>query len=37
MVVLDRADWLSWLDLTRLEAEFLRTLPTGSLVVERVR
>ena len=26
MVVLDRADWLAWLDLTRPEAELLRPL-----------
>ena len=37
MVVLDRADWLNWLDLTRPEAELLRPLPVGSLVVEQVR
>jgi putative SOS response-associated peptidase YedK len=37
MVVLDRADWLAWLDLTRPEAELLRPLPTGSLAVEQVR
>jgi hypothetical protein len=27
MVVLDRADWLSWFDLTRPEAALLRPLP----------
>jgi putative SOS response-associated peptidase YedK len=37
MVVLDRADWLAWLDLTRPEAELLRPLPPGSLAVEQVR
>jgi putative SOS response-associated peptidase YedK len=37
VVVLDRADWLAWLDLTRPETEPLRPLPAGSLVVEQVR
>jgi putative SOS response-associated peptidase YedK len=37
VVVLDRADWLAWLDLTRPEAELLRPLPVGSLLVEQVR
>jgi putative SOS response-associated peptidase YedK len=37
MVVLERADWLAWLDLTRPEAELLRPLPPGSLAVEPVR
>jgi putative SOS response-associated peptidase YedK len=37
MVVLDRADWLAWLDLTRPESELLRPLPAGSLTVEQVR
>ena len=37
VVVLDRADWLAWLDLTRPEGELLRPLPAGSLSVERVR
>jgi putative SOS response-associated peptidase YedK len=37
MVVLERADWLPWLDLTRLEAELLRPLPAGNLSVEQVR
>jgi putative SOS response-associated peptidase YedK len=37
MVILDRADWLAWLDLTRPEAELLRLLPAGSLAVEQVR
>jgi putative SOS response-associated peptidase YedK len=37
MVVLDRADWLAWLDLTLPESELLRPLPAGSLAVEQVR
>jgi putative SOS response-associated peptidase YedK len=37
MVVLERRDWVAWLDLTRPEAELLRPLPAGSLQVERVR
>jgi putative SOS response-associated peptidase YedK len=37
VVVLDRADWLAWLDATRPEAELLKPLPAGSLVVEQVR
>ena len=37
MVVLDRADWMAWLDLTRPEADLLRALPAGSLNVEQVR
>ena len=37
VVVLERADWLAWLDLTRPEAELLRPLPAGSLVVEQAR
>ena len=37
MVVLDRADWLAWLHLTRPESELLRPLPAGSLAVEQVR
>jgi putative SOS response-associated peptidase YedK len=37
MVVLERADWLACLDLTRPEAELLRPLPAGSLAVEQVR
>ena len=37
MVVLERSDWIAWLDLTRPEAELLRPLPAGSLQVERVR
>jgi putative SOS response-associated peptidase YedK len=37
MVVLDRADWVAWLDLTRPEAELLKPLPAGTLEVEQVR
>jgi putative SOS response-associated peptidase YedK len=37
MVVLERPDWIAWLDLTRPEAELLRPLPPGSLKVEQVR
>jgi putative SOS response-associated peptidase YedK len=37
MVVLERADWLAWLDLTKPEPELLRPLATGSLTVEQVR
>ena len=37
VVVLDREDWLAWLDLTRPEAELLRPLPAGRLRVEQVR
>lgn len=37
LVVLDRAVWLAWLDLTRPEADLLRPLKAGSLVVEQVR
>jgi putative SOS response-associated peptidase YedK len=37
MVVLDRAEWLAWLDLTQPDAELLRPLPGGSLVFEQVR
>jgi putative SOS response-associated peptidase YedK len=37
MVVLDRPDWLAWLELSRPEAELLRPLPAGSLMVEQVR
>jgi putative SOS response-associated peptidase YedK len=37
MVILDRSDWLAWLDLTRPEQELLRPLPAGSLTVEQVR
>jgi putative SOS response-associated peptidase YedK len=37
VVVLDREDWVAWLDLTRPEAELLRPLPAGSLTVDQVR
>jgi putative SOS response-associated peptidase YedK len=39
MVVLDRPDWLAWLDLIiiRPESGLLRALSAGSLVVEQVR
>jgi putative SOS response-associated peptidase YedK len=37
VVVLERADWLVWLDLTKPEPELLRPLPAGSLTVEQVR
>ena len=37
MVILERADWAAWLDLTRPEAELLQPLPAGSLAVEQVR
>ena len=37
VVILERADWTAWLDLTRPEAELLRPLPQGALTVEQVR
>ncbi len=37
VVVLERIDWQSWLDLTRPESEMLRSLPAGGLTVEQVR
>ena len=37
IVILERADWAAWLDLTRPEAELLRPRPEGSLQVEQVR
>ena len=37
MVILNRNDWASWLDLTRPEAELLKSLPAGSLMVVQVR
>ena len=37
MVILERADWAAWLDLTRSEAELLQPLPAESLAVEQVR
>jgi putative SOS response-associated peptidase YedK len=37
MAILERDEWLAWLDLTRPERELLRPLPAGSLEVEQVR
>ena len=37
MVVLERAGWLAWLELSRPEAELLQPLSAGSLHVEQVR
>jgi putative SOS response-associated peptidase YedK len=37
IVVLARADWRAWLDLSRPEGELLRPLPAGSLIREQVR
>ena len=37
VVVLERPDWLAWLDLIRPESELLRPVPAGSLTVEQVR
>jgi putative SOS response-associated peptidase YedK len=37
MVVLERPDWLAWLDLTRPAAELLCPLSPGALTVEQVR
>ena len=37
MVVLERDDWLAWLELSRPEVELLKPLPEGSLHVEQVR
>jgi putative SOS response-associated peptidase YedK len=37
MVVLNRSDWLAWLDLTRPEPKLGRSLPAGSPTVEQVR
>ena len=37
MVVLERDDWLAWLELSRPEAELLKPLPECSLHVEQVR
>ena len=37
MVVLQRADWRAWLELSHSEAELLRPLPAGTLHVEQVR
>lgn len=35
--MLERADWLAWLELSKSEAELLSTLPAGSPHVEQVR
>ena len=37
VVILERADWTAWLDLSRPETELLSALPAGSLHVEQVR
>jgi len=37
IVVLERADWLAWRELSRPEAELLRSLPAGSLHVKQAR
>ena len=37
MVILERADWSSWLDMSRPEGELLQPLPAGCLTVEQVR
>jgi putative SOS response-associated peptidase YedK len=37
MVILNRDNWTSWLDLTRPEAELLKPLPAGGLTVVQVR
>ena len=37
VIVLERSDWQAWLCRERPEAELLRPLPPGSLVVEQVR
>jgi putative SOS response-associated peptidase YedK len=37
MVILERPNWSSWLELTGNESELLRALPAGSLNVEQVR
>ncbi len=37
VVVLDRSDWRAWLDDAKPEAELLRPLPAGGLLVEQVR
>jgi putative SOS response-associated peptidase YedK len=37
IVVLERSNWLAWLNMTRPESELLRPLPAGSLTVEQVR
>jgi putative SOS response-associated peptidase YedK len=37
VVVLQPKDWAAWINLTKPEAELLRTLPAGSLSVDTVR
>lgn len=37
MVVVERSDWLAWLDQSRPEAELLLPLPEGRFQVEQVR
>jgi len=37
MVILERSDWQNWLELTGNEADLLRPLPAGRLLVEQVR
>jgi putative SOS response-associated peptidase YedK len=37
MVVLNRADWATWLDTSQPATHLLRALPVGSLERERVR
>ena len=37
VVVLERRDWVAWLDQTRPEGELLKPLPEGRLTVEQVR
>jgi putative SOS response-associated peptidase YedK len=37
VVILERADWRAWLDLTHPEADLLRPLPAGSLILDQVR
>lgn len=37
VVILERADWAAWLNLSKPESELLRPLPAGSLVARQVR
>jgi len=37
IVVLQPENWVAWLNLTKPEADLLRSLPAGSLSVETVR
>jgi putative SOS response-associated peptidase YedK len=37
MAILERDEWLAWLDLSRPERELLKPLPAASLEVEQVR